>query len=217
MPSPRAGRVGFGPNRTGSASVIQPTGPEPGDWNVAVEVVSVFVTLRAAWSSPFAHTSAPQPRAAGLSATRKAARRLRGPSVPLSSAWRIEQVNTIGAATVSSPASRSVSHAVCSIVSVPWVTTTPLPPTTASRARSATVAIVAASRFQLLVWATSTTSTSPSRSISGWRSSSSRPVSWLTTDPPGPGRLAIVPPVAISTVATISPSGPTSRCRSGPR
>ena len=104
---------------------------------------------RAAWISSLSTSTVPRPR--GSAATCDAHSRLRGPSAETSEPLRIAPANTTSDSTV-----RSQKNAVSSIVSVPWVTTTPPPD-----ARRATSSIVSGVTFQPLTWATLSTSTGP--------------------------------------------------------
>lgn len=58
--------------------------------------VCAFVANRAAWTSSFIMTTGPSPVARGLAATRAAASRFAGPSVPGSVGLRIAPVSTTG-------------------------------------------------------------------------------------------------------------------------
>ncbi len=116
----------------GCPSVTRPRGPVCGEEKATSEVVSVLRTHRAWWISPPKHTSTPNPAAASLAATLTASTALAGPSAPGAEAGRIAPVKTIGA---SASWTTSQSIAVSSSVSVPWVTTTPIPRRAASRAR----------------------------------------------------------------------------------
>ena len=100
----------------------RPTGPALGDLKVWTSVVFVLVTSRALWISSFSVTRTPRPRLSGAAAILTAFRRLSGPSAPIAVAGRMAPTSTTGlsVATV-----RSRKNAVSSIVSVPWVTTTP--------------------------------------------------------------------------------------------
>ena len=111
--------------------MTRPSGPFWGLLNATRLVVSVLRTVRAWWISPPNTTSTPRPVAAGAAATLTASTRFAGPSAPGAVAVRIAPVNTIGA---SASCRTSQSIAVSSSVSVPCVTTTPIPRRLASRA-----------------------------------------------------------------------------------
>src|SRR5213076_2779184 len=96
--------------------------------------------------SPPKTTSTPRPVAAGAAATLTASTRFAGPSAPGAVAGRIAPVKTIGA---SASCRTSHSIAVSSSVSVPCVTTTPMPRRLASRAARQIVSWSAAVRCAL--------------------------------------------------------------------
>ena len=83
-------------------SVTSPSGPWPGEANAAGLLACVFWTQRAAWIWSFRVTRQPRPRAAGLVATRTAARMFAGPSAPAIVGLRMAPVTTIGASVGSS-------------------------------------------------------------------------------------------------------------------
>ncbi len=109
-------------SRTGRPSTSRPSGPALGEANVAVLVLWVLRTNRAAWTWSLNATRAPSPRKAVLAATWTAASRLAAPSGPAIAGLRIAPVTTTG---VSCGQSRSMRYAVSSRVSVPWTTTIP--------------------------------------------------------------------------------------------
>ena len=115
----------------GWPSVTRPSGPVCGEENATSEVVSVLRTPRAWWISPPKQTSTPMPAAASLAGDADRVDGFAGPSAPGADAGRIAPVKTIGA---SASWRTSQSIAVSSSVSVPWVTTTPIPRRAASRA-----------------------------------------------------------------------------------
>ena len=118
-----------------------PTGPWPGETRAWTREESCLRAQRAAWISSLSTSTVPRPR--GSAATCDAQSRLRGPSAEISEPLRIAPAKTTSDSTV-----RSQKNAVSSIVSVPWVTTTPPPD-----ARRATSSIVSGVTFQPLTWA----------------------------------------------------------------
>ena len=172
MAAQRGGRV----STTARPSATTPSGPAGGLMNAVTLVVWAFCTNRAAWISSPNTTTHPRPRACGLAATATAASRLAGPSAPARVGFRMAPVNTTGA----SPShSRSSRNAVSSMVSVPWLTTTPSAPwpiccrmAWASSSRSSTAS------DELGSWRKSCTSSSvPARSRPGMEASRSAPAS----------------------------------------
>ena len=157
--------------------------------------------------------TAPRSRAAGAAASRIASARLRGPSASGSSAARCAPVNTTGVAAVWA---RSTRYADSSIVSVPWVTTTPSTPGSAAASTTRRVRCTTSARLRLKlpIRKTSSTSTRTPRSPLGSVATSSAPESCAVT-PAAPRREAIVPPVVRTrTVGTGTPDDGGSRAGS---
>ena len=179
----------------GCASDTRPSGPVWGDENAVSEVVSVLRTHRAWWISPPKQTRTPIPAAASLAATETASSVFAGPSAPGALAGRIAPVNTIGA---SASWRTSQSIAVSSIVSVPWVTTTPIPRRAKSRAARQIRSWSSRLRWALgTLLRVETSIPSPARpGIEANNASASRSGVALPPPPPLSSVIEIVPPAA---------------------
>src|SRR5262245_22572879 len=99
-----------------------PISPDSGDMNVCTAVVLVFVSDAAPWIQSLMTTSTPRPADSLLAATATALKKFNGPSADSAVAGRIAAVRTTGFADLTTSVRK---YAVSSIVSVPWVMTTP--------------------------------------------------------------------------------------------
>ena len=165
-----------------SAPCTQPSGPPCGLVKVSAASVWVLRVPRAGNSCPPKPMRTPSPRAAGFAAAVTASPRFRGPSLSGASAARCAPVRTTGR---SSSWKRSRKNAVSSVVSVPWVTTTPA--TSGSRSCAATARARVCTRSSVMRKPLTVNTSSTRTSMPGGRSSRATraaPASWAVDAPP---------------------------------
>src|SRR5690606_20746451 len=157
-------------------------------------VVCSLRTKRAACTSSFMTTMQPWPRAVSLTATWTAASRLAGPSAPASEGLRIAPVTMTG---MPGSRRRSSANALSSIVSVPWVTTTPRQPCAASsRIAAASSSRSSKPRCAPGICRNDRASTRATSTSCGTAATSISAVRVGTTPPSALGLMAMVPPSA---------------------